>query len=143
MAKVRTVATVTSRFRLVIHCETAWARTFQNSKFVDADMSDDGEIRPVVVNTTKVQGNMDDDNDSSFIIARDHAWAQSAEGNFLLGVEISGAALPSSHLTSNWVTHPFGEIRLNDYASFPEHHCSELVAFIRLREASRGVAASR
>ncbi len=106
-------------------------------------MSDEGEIRPTVVNTTKVQANMDDDNDSWFSIARDYTWAQSAEGNFLVGLEIPGAALPSSRLTGNWVTHPFGEVRLNDYALLPESHCSELVAFIRLREASRGVAASR
>ncbi len=39
--------------------------------------------------------------------------------------------------------HPFGEVRLNDYVSLPEPHCSELVAFKRLRETSRGVAASR
>ncbi len=41
------------------------------------------------------------------------------------------------------MTHPFGEVRLNDYALLPKPHCFELVAFIRLREASRGVAESR
>ena len=96
-------------------------------------MSDEGEIRPAVVNTTTPLTAIDADNDFSFSIARDHAWEQSAEGNLLLRVEIPGLPLPFARLTGDWVMHPFGEVRLNDYVSLPEPHCSELAAFKRLR----------
>ncbi len=104
---------------------------------------DQGETRQAVVDTTKSGATMNPNEDVTFSIARDHVWAQNEGGSYLLGVQIPGASLPSGSLTADWVLCPFGEVRLVDYIELPEPRCAELMTFIRLREASRGVAATR
>ncbi len=104
---------------------------------------DQGETRQAVLDTTKSGATMNRDEEDTFSVAREHAWAQNEGGSYLLGAQIPCRSLSSSSLTADSVLCPFGEVRLVDYIELPEPLCSDLTTLIRLREASREVASNR